>query len=81
MKYIMVNVDDKEDYDIHDDFVCTTLKALQRQMQNWLMLEDVYPRFHIYLGNFHDGLLQVTSHTELHTDYVNRNGIVVPVIR
>lgn len=82
MKYIMVGVTDEYDYDIHDDFTCSTLKALQRTMENYLRLEEIYPRFTIEEGNFHDGLLQVTSIDCICTYYEpNENGVKMPILR
>ena len=80
MKYIMVSITDEYDYDIHDDVTCSTLKAFQRTMENYLKLDALYPKFLIETGSFHDGLLQVTSTDYIYTTYKKVNGIEKPIM-
>lgn len=79
MTYLMLDVTDKYDYDIHDNLVCSKLKALQQQMENYLLLDGVYPEFTIMEGKFIDGTLCAMT-TDIVTRYDKRNGIEVPIM-
>lgn len=79
MTYLMLDVTDKYDYDIHDSLVCSKLKALQQQMENYLLLDGVYPEFTIHESSFINGTLCVKS-TDIVTHYAKRNGIELPIM-
>lgn len=80
MTYLMLDVTDKYDYDIHEELVCSKLKALQQQMENYLLADGLYPRFTISEGAFRDGTLCEISTDTIVTNYEKWNGIVVPVM-
>lgn len=79
MAYLMLDVTDEYDYDIHEELVCSKLKALQQLMENFLLLDEVYPKFTIMEGKFIDGILCVMT-TDIITRYDKRNGIEVPIL-
>lgn len=79
MAYLMLDVTDKYDYDIHEELVCSKLKALQQQIENYLLLDEVYPKFTIMEGKFIDGTL-CAMNTDIVTRYDKRNGIEVPIL-
>lgn len=80
MTYLMLEVEDKNDYDIHDSLVCSKLKALQQQMENYLLLDEVYPKFTIYESAFLNGTLCVKSTDTIVTRYEKRNGVEIPIM-
>ena len=81
MKYIMLQITDNEDYDIHEDVVCSTLKGMQETMEQYFRLEERNPKFMIEEGTFRDGVLRSSSCWLIGTSYVERNGITVPVLK